>query len=84
MKVWIDLTKVETVEEAQKHCDAANAMLNKLGVKGEYFWATDEQRYTSTFYNANEDGSGAGGYTELSDRGKWFNLGYLAYGKADA
>lgn len=76
-KIWIELPKVDTLAEAEAHCELANAMLRKLGVEYDVFWATDQQRYCSTFYNANE-GAGAGGYTELSDRGKWFNLDFLA------
>lgn len=81
-KVWIELPKVDTLEEAKKHCELANQMMRKLGVDYDVFWATDEQRYTGTFYNANE-GPGGAGYTELNDRGKWFNLTYLATGRIE-
>ena len=77
-KVWIELPKVDTVEEAQAHCDAVNAMLTKLGVKGTYFWACATQRHCRTFYNINEGGAPGAGFTEAEDRGKWFNLDYLA------
>ena len=78
-KVWIELPEVDNLEDAKAHCEAANAMLRKLGVDYDVFWATDQQRYTSprTFYNANE-GPGGAGFTELEDRGKWFNLDFLA------
>lgn len=76
-KVWIELPKVKTMGEAQEHCDAVNSMLRRLGVTYDVFWATDNQRHCSTFYNANE-GPGGAGYTECSDRGKWFNLDFLA------
>lgn len=76
-KIWIELPKVKTLAEAEAHCELANAMMRKLGVDYDVFWATDQQKYTGTFYNANE-GKGGAGFTELSDRGKWFNLEYLA------
>jgi len=76
-KIWFELPKVETVEQAQAACELANKIMRKLGVKYDVFWATDQQSYCSTFYNANE-GPGGAGFTELSDRGKWFNLAYLA------
>lgn len=73
-KIWIELNIVDTFEDAQKQCDLANKMLKKLGIQHKAFFASDEQRYTNTFYNyANSDGS----YTELNDRGQWFNLDYL-------
>lgn len=75
-KVWIELPKVKTLAEAEEHCALANAMLQRLGVTYAVFWATDKQRYCSTFYNANE-GPGGAGFTELSDRGKWFNLDFF-------
>ena len=78
-RIWIELPEAKDFEDAQAHCEAANAMLRKLGVDYEVFWATERQRHVSprTFYNANE-GPGAAGYTELEDRGKWFNLDFLA------
>ena len=79
-RVWIELPEAKDLEDAQAHCEAANAMLRKLGVHYDVFWATDQQRYTSTLYNANE-GPGAAGFTELEDRGRWFNLDYLAKGQ---
>jgi hypothetical protein len=76
-RVWIELDEAKNLDDAKANCEAANAMLRKLGVDYDVFWATDQQRYTSTFYNANE-GDGAAGYTELENRGRWFNLDYLA------
>jgi hypothetical protein len=75
-KVWIELPEAKDLEDAKAHCEAANAMLRKLGVDYDVFWATDQQRYTSTFYNGNQGPEGT--FTELEDRGKWFNLDYLA------
>lgn len=85
LKVWLELPKVDNVEAAKAHCDAANAVLNKLlGKEGlEFFFATEEQRYCRTFYNGSVGGMPANGYTELSDRGQWFNLAFLAYGKVE-
>ncbi len=52
-KIWIELPKAKDLADAQAHCEAANKMLNKLGVDYDVFWATDKQRYCSTFYNQN-------------------------------
>ncbi len=81
-QIWLELPKVDTKEAAQLHCDLANQMLNRLGVKGTFFWASDKQRYCNTFYNCNASGHPGAGYTELSDRGQWFNLAFLATGHA--
>lgn len=75
-QVWIELPKVDNLEDAKAHCEAANAMLRKLGIDYDVFWATDKQRYTRTFYNAYQDPWGT--FTELKDWGKWFNLDFLA------
>ena len=74
MKVWIELPKVGTVEEAAAHCKAVNKMLNKAGIEGERFWATDQQRHCNTFYNVNEGPNSTCGYLECADRGHWFLL----------
>jgi uncharacterized protein with GYD domain len=50
-RVWIELDKAETLEEAQENCDAVNKMLAKLGVNFPCFFAVKGQRYTNTFYN---------------------------------
>ena len=74
-KIWIELNKADTFEEAQVQCDLANKMLKKLGLEHDKFVASDEQRYCRTFYNYQVS---IGSYTELDDRGQWFNLDYLA------
>ena len=76
-RIWIELPKADHVAEAEDNCVAANRMLRKLGVGYDVFWACDSQKYCSTLYNANE-GPELSGFTELEDRGKWFNLEYLA------
>ena len=81
-KVWIELPKASTVEEAAEYCKLANAMLRKLGVDYDVFWACDAQSYCSTFYNKNDGPEGAG-FTECYDRGAWFNLEYLAKEKGE-
>ena len=74
-KIWIELNKADTFEEAQVQCDLANKMLKRLGLEHDTFVASNHQRYTGTFYNHQ---IGHGSYTELDDRGQWFNLDYLA------
>lgn len=76
-KIWIELPKASDLADAEAHCVAANKMMRKLGVDYDVFWATDNQKYCRTFYNANQ-GPGAAGWTELEDRGQWFYLDYLA------
>jgi len=75
-RIWIELPECKTLEEAESACKKANAMLSKLGVSYDVFWATDQQRYCSTFINANE-GPDAG-FVECEDRGRWFNLDFLS------
>ena len=77
LEIWIELPKVETFEEADAHCKAANKMLQKLDCPGEYFWACENQKYCHTFYNYSSSGNASHGFEELGDRGKWFNLEYL-------
>jgi hypothetical protein len=74
-RVWIELDKADNLEDAKEYCELANKMLAKLGVDKNYnFWATDKQKYTRTFYNFSEGHS----FTELDDRGKWFDLEYCS------
>ena len=75
-EVWIELPEAENYEEAQENCDAVNKMLKKLGVNFPCFFAVKKQKYTNTYYNFSDGPSGQ--FTELSDRGKWMNLDYLA------
>ena len=52
-------------------------LIHKLGVpKDAKFFAVKEQKYTNTFYNYTS--SYQSGFTELDDRGTWFDLEYLA------
>jgi hypothetical protein len=74
-RVWIELDKVDNFNDAKENCELANQMLSKLGVNHNPFYAVKNQKYTNTFYNFS-DGKAAG-FTELDDRGKWFNLSYL-------
>jgi hypothetical protein len=76
-KVWIEAPKFANMAESESWCKAANAMLRKLGVTYDAFWACDEQRYCATLLNVNL-GPGGSGYQECSDRGHWFNLDYLS------
>ncbi len=77
-RVWIELDKTDNFQDAKENCELANQMLLKLGVDKNYkFFAVEKQKYTHTFYNFSEGHA----FTELDDRGKWFNLTYL--GKKD-
>lgn len=82
MKIWIEMPKMESFEQAEKYAAATNKMLRKLGVEYDAFWATDEQRYTRSFINKNEGDVGSG-FTECENAkdggpGAWFNLDYLS------
>ena len=76
-EVWIELPKVDTYEEAKENCELATKLIHKMGVeKSAKFFAVKKQRYTNTFYNFTW--SLGSGFTELDDRGTWFDLDYLA------
>ncbi len=68
-RIWIELDKTDTKEQAEAQCKLANSMLSKLGDMGgqEFFWMVGE----GYCYG------GDMGYENLPDRGKWFNLDYL-------
>lgn len=76
-RIWIELDKAESFEEAQEYCDLANIILERLtGIKHKSFYAVKNQKYTDTFYNYSS--GPASGFTELDDRGVWLNLDRLA------
>ena len=77
-RVWIELPKAKDLADAQAHCEAANKMLNKLGVDFDVFFATDRQKSCSTYYNEKQGSEPSCGWHELKDRGTWFNLDYFA------
>jgi hypothetical protein len=73
LKVWIELPKPVDAQHAEELCELANAMLRKLGVNSQKFsWSDHRNRYRF---------GGPTGYTELADRGEWFDLNYLAKGE---
>lgn len=75
--IWIELEKAKTFEEAKENCELATKLIHKMGVeKSAKFYAVKNQKYTDTFYNFTW--SHMSGFTELDDRGTWFNLDYLA------
>jgi len=73
--IWIELPEAKTFEEAEINCGEVNKLLRDMGLKHAHFQASNEQRYTNTFYNyvTGADGS----YVELEDRGQWFSVGVL-------
>ena len=73
MKIWMELPKVETLEEADAYCKLANTMLRKLGVDRDPFYASEHKR-ANTFYNFSNGPT----FSELSERGVWMNLEFLA------
>ena len=76
-RIWIELDKAENFEEAKENCDLANKLIHRMGVpKAAQFFAVKEQKHTHTFYNFTWSHLSA--FTELDDRGQWFDLEYLA------
>ena len=76
-RIWIELDKAENFEEAKENCELATKLIHKMGVeKTAKFYAVKNQKYTNTFYNFSW--SHMSGFTELDDRGQWFDLEYLA------
>ena len=73
--IWIELPEAKTFEEAEANCEPVNQLLRDMGLKHAYFYASNEQRYTNTFYNYVTGESGS--YVELQDRGQWFSVGVL-------
>jgi len=73
--IWIELPKAKTFEEAELNCGEVNKLLRDMGLKHAHFQASNEQRYTNTFYNyvTGADGS----YVELEDCGQWLSVGVL-------
>ena len=73
--IWIELPEAKTFEEAEANCEPVNQLLRDMGLKHACFYASNEQRYTNTFYNYVTGESGS--YVELEDRGQWFSVGVL-------
>ena len=78
-RIWIELDKADSFEEAQENCKLANKVLIKLGIRPDMFFTV---RPTKEDWNGNYRKIYVWyhqGMTEdLSDRGKWFDLEYLA------
>lgn len=68
-RVWIELDRPRNAEHASAVCEKANNMLRRLGVEDRQFsWSQTRNVYRLM---------GTAGYTDLLDRGFWFNLDYL-------
>ena len=73
LRVWIELEKPKSDEQAQEIVSAANAMMKKLGIEHDVFgWWQDKGKYIHIV-----DGE-TGAFAWLNDRGDWFNLEYLS------
>jgi hypothetical protein len=77
--IWIELDMNTSREHAQEMCDQANAVLKKLGfpIDKEHFFIRDRNGNVLYCFGGNY------GYEDLADRGKWFNLEYLAKPDSD-
>ena len=73
-RIWIELDKANSFEEAQENCKLANKALVKLGINKKICFDVRQikHRQTYVFYL---DGFM---FEELEDNGKWFDLDYLA------
>ena len=81
-RIWIELDKAENFEEAKENCELANKVIHRMGIPtSAKFYAVENQKYTNTFYNFTW--SRSSGFTELDDRGTWFDLEYLANHEGD-
>ena len=78
-RIWIELDKADSFEEAQENCELANKALIKLGIRPDMFFTV---RHTKEDWNGNYRKTYVWyhqGMTEdLPDRGQWFALDYLA------
>ena len=43
-RIWIELDKAESFEDAKENCELANLMLQKLGVYRNPFYAVKKQK----------------------------------------
>ena len=69
-RIWIELDAATSQDHAGAQCVLANAMISKLGdPRGQSFFWMPESGYCW---------GGEMGYETLPDRGRWFNLDYLA------
>ena len=73
-RIWIELDKADSFEEAQENCELANKALVKLGIDEKLSFDVRKFKYGQT-YIFYLDGFM---YQELEDNGKWFDLNYLA------
>ncbi|MDO8839628.1 MAG: hypothetical protein Q7V31_11935 [Parvibaculum sp.] len=78
-RVWIELDKITSPEQAEEACALVNRMLDRLCEldDGPDEGQPNRQRF---WYHSEKNCycyGGVGGYTEQTDRGAWFNLDYL-------
>jgi len=64
-RIWIELERPGTTDEAVKYAKIANAMLEQLGIDKEFYWDTEGRDWWLNQKNG-------GGYTVLEDNGHWF------------
>ena len=72
-RIWIELDKADSFEEAQENCKLANKALLKLGIDKKLFFSVRNTKYGKTYVWHHQGMS-----EDLPDRGKWFELEYLA------
>ena len=71
LKIWIELDKPASKQDAEINAILASKMLHKLGCSRAYsfFWDDKAKQYCY---------GGAMGYETLLDNGKWFDLNKLS------
>ena len=72
-RIWIELDKANSFEEAQENCKLANKVLLKLGISDRMFFSVRHKKYGKTYIFHHQGMS-----EDLPDRGKWFSLDYVA------
>ena len=51
-RIWIELDKAKTFEEAKENCNLANKLIHRMGIPtSAKFYAVENQKYTNTFYS---------------------------------
>jgi hypothetical protein len=66
-RIWIELDRPGTTDEAVKYAKIANAMLAQLGINQEFYW--DEKTRYWWLIQENDRG-----YLVMVENGHWFNF----------
>lgn len=73
-RVWIELEKPESIEHGKQLAEMATRMLRRLGIAESSIRYGENHKGVACYRYQHDI---AGTYSELADRGQWFNLEYL-------